>query len=331
MTEYTGQWYWPGLANRIACATSLAVGSFGGIATYADGAVRVWSALPEILAPTEDPDAEPGVPTRVNGLDGAKSVTAGERVAFAIRDDDVAVWWGVFPYYPVAVATEPTPVPGLPPVKQISMGTHACAVTLEGEVWCWGRNSAGQLGDGTTVDRLEAKPVVGVQNAVQVAAGGAFTCALLSEGTVQCWGTHSRGQLGRGGEIQGTGPEDYFFPLAAPVPGLSEVVAIDAGSGIACAVRADGTLWCWSGNTANEIDGSPSAPTIFTSPARVPNLSTVVAVQAEGQVVCALLSDAVVWCQGSSEYTGRGLDMGLSGPGPVPLDQANDYTKGFPE
>ena len=114
VTEYTGKWYWPGLANQIDCAASLAVGSFGGIATYADGAVRVWSAVPEVLAPTEDPDAEPGVPTRVNGLDGAKSVTAGERVAFAIRDDDVAVWWGVFPYYPVALATEPTPVPGLP-------------------------------------------------------------------------------------------------------------------------------------------------------------------------------------------------------------------------
>ncbi len=64
---------------------------------------------------------------------------------------------------------------------------------------CWGSNSNGQLGDGTTTDRHAPVQVTGLPaKATQVAAGGRHTCALLTDGTVWCWGKGGNGELGNG-------------------------------------------------------------------------------------------------------------------------------------
>ena len=72
-----------------------------------------------------------------------------------------------------------------------------------GSVQCWGYNSSGQLGDGTTTTRLTPVTVSGIAdidiaNAVAVSAGDRHTCALLSNGSIQCWGHNFVGQLGDG-------------------------------------------------------------------------------------------------------------------------------------
>ncbi len=84
-------------------------------------------------------------------------------------------------------------------------GRHGltCAVLSDGSVWCWGRNTWGNLGDGTLQpDRPIPKPVAGLSGATRVAAsissGRAHTCAVLSDGSVWCWGAGNSGQLGDG-------------------------------------------------------------------------------------------------------------------------------------
>ena len=74
-------------------------------------------------------------------------------------------------------------------------GNHVCMIRT-GEVWCWGANNAGRLGDGTTDDRSTPSQTIGINDAVAVSAGGFHTCALLGDGTVECWGANSQGQLG---------------------------------------------------------------------------------------------------------------------------------------
>ena len=77
--------------------------------------------------------------------------------------------------------------------------SHACAITAEHEVRCWGYNRFGQLGDGTTDDRWTPVEVVGVeQDVLAVAVGGRHTCALLADGGLSCWGENYEGQLGNG-------------------------------------------------------------------------------------------------------------------------------------
>ncbi|MEM4461028.1 MAG: hypothetical protein QXY70_02735, partial [Nanopusillaceae archaeon] len=76
--------------------------------------------------------------------------------------------------------------------------SHTCALLSNGSVACWGYNYYGQLGDGTNTNRATPVNVVGIDNAVAIAAGWGHTCALLSNGTVRCWGRNNYGQLGDG-------------------------------------------------------------------------------------------------------------------------------------
>ena len=80
-----------------------------------------------------------------------------------------------------------------------SAGTHSCAVTSADAIKCWGGNSYGELGDGTTTDTSVPVDVVGRSSgAVTVSAGDSDSCALTKAGAVRCWGSNASGELGDG-------------------------------------------------------------------------------------------------------------------------------------
>jgi alpha-tubulin suppressor-like RCC1 family protein len=101
---------------------------------------------------------------------------------------------------------------------------HTCAL-VDDEVWCWGDNRHGQLGDGTTEDRAEPVRVQGLDDAKWVEAGGgprrlpddssesrAHTCALRADDRFVCWGDNDQGQLGDGSENRATRPVEVELP-----------------------------------------------------------------------------------------------------------------------
>lgn len=100
----------------------------------------------------------------------------------------------------------------LPPVVDIVSGEqHACALTEDGEVYCWGGNPHGQLGNGSL--RASSKPLkVEGLAATQVVAGDASTCALRTDGEVVCWGQRP------GNQVKGRGYAVDVRPN--PIPGL---------------------------------------------------------------------------------------------------------------
>lgn len=77
-------------------------------------------------------------------------------------------------------------------------GAHACALLADQSVSCWGANAAGQLGDGTTTNRLTATKVADLEAITKVVAADAFSCAIQSDGKLSCWGNDDYGQLGDG-------------------------------------------------------------------------------------------------------------------------------------
>jgi alpha-tubulin suppressor-like RCC1 family protein len=132
----------------------------------------------------------------------------------------------------------------------VAGSAHTCALTGVGRVLCWGDNSFGQLGDGTTEARVEPTPVVGLPSApVGLAAGAVHTCALLADGTALCWGQNLHGQLGDGSTENRSRP--------TPVVGGLTFSALEAGGGVTCGVTAGGVQYCWGLNQSGQLgDGS---------------------------------------------------------------------------
>ena len=132
-------------------------------------------------------------------------VTSGGSHVCALVHNGGARCWGVNDNGQLGDGTTtnrstPVAVSGLPlNLAQIAAADdHTCALLADETVKCWGLNSKGQLGDGTTSDSSTPVAVSGLTDVVQIALGDAYTCALLDSGDVECWGWNTFGQLGDG-------------------------------------------------------------------------------------------------------------------------------------
>ena len=106
-----------------------------------------------------------------------------------------------------------------------------------------------------------------LQNVVDISAANYHTCAVRSDGTAWCWGWDANGQLGNGAAAG-----DQPAPTQVVGPGgtgtLQNVVDISAGEAHACAVRSDGTAWCW-GNDGNGQLGNGATTGVQPAPTQV--------------------------------------------------------------
>jgi alpha-tubulin suppressor-like RCC1 family protein len=104
---------------------------------------------------------------------------------------------------------------------------HSCALRAGGDVWCWGNNFGGQLGDGTTLDSNVPVTVALLPgDVVAIGSGSFYNCALTAGGEVWCWGDGSAGDLGDGRLFESLVP--------VPVAGLSspQVPALGTSAGL---------------------------------------------------------------------------------------------------
>lgn len=168
-------------------------------------------------------------PVRVPGLTSITQVSASGS-SFAVRSDGTLFAWGADSQgalgnggVDLPTAT-PTKVAGLPRIVQVaSGGEHTLALTgYSGRVYAWGGNDAGQLGDGTTTQRLrpELTALVGI---IQIAASASESAAVRSDGTLLTWGNNSWGGLGQGTCCASN-------PVPAPVTSLRQVSQVSLGS-----------------------------------------------------------------------------------------------------
>src|SRR6266545_2324690 len=124
---------------------------------------------------------------------------------------------------------------------------HSCALATNGDVYCWGNNGSGQLGDSSTVERttpVRARAPSGV-TFVQVDAGYSHTCAVTASGAAYCWGANYSGQLGDSTTESRSAP--------TPVHGSLQFAGVTSGGYHSCGVTTTGVGYCWGSNFFGQL------------------------------------------------------------------------------
>ncbi len=168
---------------------------------------------------------------------------------------------------------------------------HTCALPQTGGTICWGDDTYGELGDGTSNDGV----VQNLSGSVQaIVAGGNHTCAIVS-GAVRCWGKGADGQLGFGTPyLNKTTPVPVYTP--------SPATALALGAGHTCALLQDETVNCWGDNSYGQV-GVGTKILAEDSATAVAGISNAIAIAAGDYFSCAVLADNTARCWG---YNGKG-------------------------
>lgn len=172
---------------------------------------------------------------------------------------------------------------------------HACAVTVDDRIACWGANSRYQHGNGDPVQHnVPVRTATGNDTpAIDISAGGSHSCAVFADTRAECWGKNDHGQIGHGVlEANTTTP--------ATVVGLPAVHRIEAGGEHTCALSLEFEVWCW-GDGENGATGLGTWDDVRT-PRRVEGLGDVVDLAVSGLHTCAVEADGSLWCWGNNGY-----------------------------
>lgn len=203
--------------------------------------------------------------------------------------------------------------------RAVSAGaTGSCGVAGAGAAHCWGTNSAGELGTGSSRMLTATVSPVGVRTGTRfarVAAGERFACGLTAAGRAYCWGDNLFGQLG-------DGTDDW---RAAPVPVRSDgpFASLAVGYEHACGLTADGVALCWGSNYYGELgDGSEED---HATPASVRTGLRFASLTAGEDHTCALTAGGRAFCWGSDGAGRLGSAETDSAPTPVPVSGGHRF------
>jgi serine/threonine protein kinase/alpha-tubulin suppressor-like RCC1 family protein len=194
----------PVMVELPAAASGLSVGSNHACALTVDGRAFCWGRN-DYGQVGDGTTTSRAAPTKVETSAQLVSIASGASHGCAVASNGRAVCWGRSNYGQAGVpgtggtVAGPRELPGPSSFLTIvAGGVHTCARARDGTAWCWGRNSYGQLGDGSTTDKSAPVQVRGVSRLVSLNAGAAHTCATAASGEAWCWGYNIDGQVGRG-------------------------------------------------------------------------------------------------------------------------------------
>jgi alpha-tubulin suppressor-like RCC1 family protein len=250
-------------------------------------------------------------PTPVSGLINASAISSGWRHTCAMLQTGGVKCWGLNSTGQLGDSTTvtpkkiPTAVVGLNDAVALAIGyAHTCALRSGGTIVCWGANSYGQLGTGTTANTATPVQVSGLANIVEITAGQYHTCARKVTGEAYCWGSYTYGELGNG--MSGTGYGVISTPQAVVSLGTTVAqIQAHASNPHTCARLTDGTMHCWGHNASGQLGTGDY--TNWSSPVPVSLINgTASKLAAGGLVGCANVNGVGTMCWGNNAAGSRG-------------------------
>ena len=248
---------------------------------------------------------------------GTQQVVVGSWHTCALSSDQEVFCWGSNKAGQLATSTSssalPLPVTNLGgwPTKLASGSNHICALTVAGDVVCWGSNRYGQIDASNSSEALhtpQVRPGLG-PNIVDISASGSnHTCVVLADGDIQCWGDNRYGQLG-------DGSTDATSDIITIESDGAPYVQVSPGAQHTCAVRSDGSVWCWGSNQFGHFH--PSERAEFLTPTKLTTLDNITQVSASSYHTCALQADGRVFCWGLDAYGQLGRKRLLYSEDPI--------------
>lgn len=180
-------------------------------------------------------------------------------------------------------------------------GGHTCAVSTAGTGYCWGRNSSGQLGDGTTTASSTPVAVAGGLTFQSISVGLDFSCGLSTAGSVYCWGDNTHKQLGIG-----LLPEQESVPV--PINGGISFRNISAGTQYACGVAIDGAGYCWGydGNGVATAQGDRIVQQLVDATPMAGGVSFQ-SISAGTTGACGISTTSIAYCWGDNAFGQLGV------------------------
>lgn len=281
------------------------------------------NAFGQLGAPTS-----PSPPTHVSALDnGVTEVAAGDYTSFAVKNDGTLWMWGSNQYGARGDGssgdniTNPVQVPIPTRLSTPSrLGKHAVAVGLgvyaaidtEGQVWTWGINWNGRLGDGTTNPRftparVQKSPIPGdyLKGIISIDAGAGTLAALDSDGSVWTWGAGADGALGNGSTNDSSYPVQVFQTdggnASRPLVGITEIAC--GSSGFCIALARYGAVFAWGNNEFSQLGIAAGGSLSIATPLHIGSGNPIVAIAAGSAHALARSRDGNVYGWG---YNGRG-------------------------
>ena len=244
----------------------------------------------------------------------AESMGMGHKHTCAILDNDQLACWGTDlhgalgngdsnsedQYLPVIIST-----PADRTTVKVEAGvSHTCILMDDGGIMCWGRDNAGQLGNGESSPTTYApeSDVILPEGriATDISVGNEHSCAILDNKSVVCWGMNNYGQLG---DNSSTNAKIPTFPH---LPNGSTATKISSGSQHTCATIENGSLYCW-GHNKNSRLGLGTSGGVHKIPMFVTTDQSIAEISASAEHTCVLSENGSISCWGRNNYGQLGL------------------------
>ncbi len=177
-------------------------------------------------------------------------------------------------------------------------GDHSCAIKDDNSLWCWGSNSAGQVGGNSSeaiINTPTAITIGSIWN--KISLGTEHSCGIKADDTLWCWGDNTHSKLG----------DNTTKPSLIPLHiGTASWLEISLGDQFSCGIDGNNHLYCWGSNTSNQQGHLPTGSTNaidMTVPTSVDmDVSSWLSISSGDAHSCAIKTDETLWCWGSSSY-----------------------------